>query len=174
MAYSSVAEAVDSCFADYYDFRQVAGYTDASGVGKFSEFLRLNNGYDTDMITDEVDGEAHDCSMLDFDEAFPTHLTGDYRKEFIFSILKLGVSLYQPSSASHAHWDSMTGAYHIFKHKGKLCPVSHTEFAVICPEDILDERHKRLETRHYTQRIWLYNSVSKSWRQVAAFESWTR
>ena len=134
----STAKRICDVIGGYFQFKQQDGYYDENNVGEFEKWAD-DNGYDTEMIEDELGGDADDCTMLDFIDDFPTHLEDDHKNEFIFNMLKIYRDF--PAKLPKLKWERLIGAYHIFKYTAKLVPVSTNEFAVIGCEDIIDDSY---------------------------------
>lgn len=84
---SGTIEKMDKQLHQYYSWLGVP-YINQEGVGKFQEFCD-HNGFDTDNIEDELDGDMNNCQLLEFDAYFPSDLQDeDAKKEELFNFLK--------------------------------------------------------------------------------------
>eukprot|EP01084_Bolivina_argentea_P011535 21555_1 len=146
---AELSKKIDEALGLYYEFRNQEGYFDENGMGKFQEWTE-DNGYDTAMIEEELGGDAADCTLLEYDEDFPTHLEGDLRAEFMFDIMKRC----KDAPLKPTKWERMIGGFFIFKYKAKLVHVSPNEFVLVGAEDTIDDHYAVTAKRHYLQQIY--------------------
>lgn len=69
-----LTQQIDQGLASYYELNNVEYYND--GTGKFGQWCQ-DNGYDSDMLYDELNQDASDCALVDFDEYFPSKFGTD-------------------------------------------------------------------------------------------------
>jgi len=174
MAESQSVEYVDNVFRDYWKFQSATGYDDDHGVGMFAQFAE-DNGYGTEEIQDELDADdPEESTLADFIEMddFPSHIDSDrMKRHYIFTLIRLGKSLADAKKVD-TNWTAMTGAFNVYKHHGKLCKMSRTEFAMVCAQDI-GQSTKKDEHRTYKHTIWVFDADKNAWRYANDYNSWS-
>lgn len=176
MADSLAVQSIDRVMRDYYKFQSTPGYDDEDGVGLFVKFAE-DNGYGTEEIQDELEADDPEESTLadciEIDD-FPSTLKEDrLKRHYIFQLIKLGKAL-ADTKRKETNWTVMTGAFNIYKHHGKLCPMSHTEFAVVCAADISEASSSDNKHKTFKHKIWVYDHLKSAWRYANEYDSWSR
>eukprot|EP01083_Nonionella_stella_P261081 889411_1 len=78
---------IDAGLARYYQQKGIQYIDKANGIGKFIEWCNVN-GYNTESVKEELKRQPFECTLVEFDQEFPTKKTKFDRTKEIFSIIK--------------------------------------------------------------------------------------
>ena len=87
MAPLNMIDQVDRALARYYFKQDRNDYFDENGVGIFKLFCE-ENGFDADVIEEELDNDPSECMLIDVDEEFPFPKPPMDRDKAIYDVLK--------------------------------------------------------------------------------------
>eukprot|EP01084_Bolivina_argentea_P264247 447557_1 len=83
----SKIEQIDEGLCEYYKLKGQLDYLDEHGVGKFKKWCQ-DQGYDSNLVDDELNGPMDECMFINFDRNFPIDDQKQDNSIEIFNIIK--------------------------------------------------------------------------------------